>query len=243
VTNVTTRKPFVVGVLVSALVLLVASIAFAMTGADDRRWSAARYGPGMMGYGPARGGGEPVKDIAQARRRAERFADRLDLRVGEVMAFADNYYAELEEPDGDLATEVLIDPRTGATWTEPGPAMMWNTRYGMMRGGGDSRNGPMMGAQGAGGMMGQGADPNGGGGPRSGSSRSSVSAAEAEQIAGRWLADSNSGLTVQTADAFPGYYTLHTMRGEAIAGMLSVNATTGAVWEHWWHGRFVTMTE
>jgi len=28
-----------------------------------------------------------------------------------------------------------------------------------------------------------------------------------------------------------------------VAGMLSVNAATGAVWSHWWHGRFVSMLE
>jgi len=26
-------------------------------------------------------------------------------------------------------------------------------------------------------------------------------------------------------------------------GMLSVNASTGTVWYHWWHGRFVRMAE
>jgi hypothetical protein len=33
-------------------------------------------------------------------------------------------------------------------------------------------------------------------------------------------------------EAFPGYYTLHTMRSDRIVGMLSVHATTGAVWYH-----------
>jgi hypothetical protein len=26
-----------------------------------------------------------------------------------------------------------------------------------------------------------------------------------------------------------------------VTGMLSVNAATGAVWSHWWHGRFLSM--
>ena len=32
------------------------------------------------------------------------------------------------------------------------------------------------------------------------------------------------------------------MRDGAVAGMLSVNAVTGAPWYHWWHGRFVAMS-
>lgn len=49
--------------------------------------------------------------------------------------------------------------------------------------------------------------------------------------------------TVSGADAFPGYYTVHTLRGDQVAGMLSVNATTGAVRYHAWHGRFIAMNE
>jgi hypothetical protein len=41
----------------------------------------------------------------------------------------------------------------------------------------------------------------------------------------------------------PGYYTLHTLRGEQVVGMISVNAATGAVWPHTWHGRFIAMTD
>ena len=31
--------------------------------------------------------------------------------------------------------------------------------------------------------------------------------------------------------------------GELIVGMLSVNASSGAVWNHWWHGTFVAISE
>jgi hypothetical protein len=27
--------------------------------------------------------------------------------------------------------------------------------------------------------------------------------------------------------------------GGKITGMISVNASTGAVWPHWWHGAFI----
>src|SRR3990170_4461360 len=129
----------------------------------------------MMGY--AANGGAPVNSLADAKRQAKRFADRLDLEVGEVMRFSNHYYAELEEKDGRPATEVLVDPATGAVFLEYGPAMMWNTRYGMMSDfrlrdgggmmgggmtGGSATNGGMMG--GSGGMMGGGGGMMGGGG-------------------------------------------------------------------------------
>lgn len=169
----------------------------------------------MMGGSPRAGwlagDGDPVDDLAEARNRAEEYAETLapDLLVGEVMRFSNNYYAELEERGGALATEVLIEPRTGAVQLEFGPAMMWNTSYGMMaRSGADTR----------------------------------VSADEAQDIAERWAED-RDGLTVAEPDAFPGYYTLHTLKDGRIEGMLSVNAATGAVWNHSWHGEFEEMSE
>ena len=70
-----------------------------------------------------------------------------------------------------------------------------------------------------------------------------MTAAEARAIANRWLAARGMGLHAGEAEAFPGYYTLHILRGSRITGMLSVNAWTGTVWYHWWHGRFLGMEE
>ncbi|MEO5633281.1 hypothetical protein [Gaiella sp.] len=229
-------------VLVVALAVLAGSVAWAFGQGGDRGWSMSRIGPGMMGYA-ASGSGAPVDDLIGAKRQAQRFADRLDLRVGEVMRFESNYYAELVQRNGARATEVLVNPATGAVFLEYGPAMMWNTRYGMM-----SRN------AGAGGMM-MGGDSESGGmmereyrgdptwAPSPETTRPSISAQEAEAVAARWLAREGSKLGADTADAFPGYYTLHVLEGERVAGMLSVNAYTGAVWSHWWHGRFLSMSE
>jgi hypothetical protein len=152
------------------------------------------------------GDGQPVGDMAEARDRVEEYAAELgpDLRVGEVMRFSENYYAELEEPDGTKATEILIDPSSGAVRLELGPAMMWNTSYGTM-----SRN----------------------------NTPARLSADQAEQVAQQW-ADDHDGPTVAEGEAFPGYYTLHTLRQGRIEGMLSVSADTGDVWYHSWHGEF-----
>lgn len=238
-----TRRPLLIGILVAALLILLGTIVWAVASADDDSpWSMHRYGAGMMGYAAASGSGEPVRDVAGARGQAERFASRLDLRVAEVMQFSNGYYAELEEADGEAATEVLVDPQTGAVWPEFGPAMMWNIRYGMMSdAGGEMRSGMMDGA----GMMGRApstsvpVDPTW---PHT-SADSHVTAEQAMTIADRWLATSDSTLRAADVTAFPGYYTFHVLRDGAIAGMLSVNAATGSVWYHWWHGDFVTMTE
>lgn len=225
-------------VLVAATAALVASAAWAVARSDDG-WTMHRYGNGMMGYAQA-GGGDPVGDIAEARRQAGRFADRLDLEVGEVMRFSNHYYAELEE-DGRPATEVLVDPQSGAVYLEYGPAMMWNTRFGMMSGSRFPSSGMMGGGMmgGSGGMMGGSgfADPT-----WAPTGDGDVSPGEARAIAARWLAENGKGLEVGEPDAFPGYYTLHLLRDGRVAGMMSVNAVTGAPWYHWWHGRFLSMS-
>lgn len=200
-------------VLVAAVGLLAGSIVWVGAGG----WAPTMVGPGGMGnrMGPGMGGmaiaGEgPVRDLDDAERATARLADGWGLTVGEVMQFDNGFYAELAEPSGDLATEVLIDPRTGTVQVEFGPAMMWNTTYGMH---------PL------------------------GTSAATVSDEQARAIADQWLQANRPGENAGDADAFPGYYTLHTLRGDQVAGMLSVNATTGAVWYHNWHGRFIGMNK
>jgi hypothetical protein len=246
---------------VAVLALVGAAVAFAAT-----RASSSSYGYGMMGrsyvYRPAQA--IPVQTLAQARTQAQKFADRLGLKVDEVLQFKDNFYAKLVDSGGNGATEVLVDPHTGAVSIEYGPAMMWNTRYGMgraaagmmgsygrsmMRGYG----GPMMGGSGYRGMMGgssyrgmMGGSGYGPGGTGSGATPTptTVTIADAHSLAQRWLDRNEPGVKVETGgDAFPGYYTLETLRGGKITGMISVNATTGAVWLHWWHGAFIATSE
>lgn len=169
-------------------------------------------GDGMMSLAPGAG---PVRDIAGARQAPQQAADPLGLRVGEIMQFSNGYYAELVTAAGRGATEVLIYPGSGAVQLEYGPAMMWNTTYGMlMRPGG----------------------PPGGATP-------SVSPDQARRIADRWLEQRGTGLRAGDPEAFPGYYTLHTRRADKIAGMLSVNAQSGTVWYHTRHSQFLRMQE
>jgi len=145
------------------------------------------------------GNGTQVTTIAAARARADAAASPNGLRTGEVMQFSDNFYVELKDASGASATEVLVDPATGAVFTEFGPAMMWTT----------------------------------------GTNPYAVSSDRATAIANAWLQANAAGQTVGMTDVFPGHYTMDTVSGGNTVGMLSVNATTGAVWYHTWHGTYI----
>ena len=222
----TRKRVAVAAAIVAGVTAVITGGAWAAAGASPSTWNVmgGRYGSGMMGgagmtggagmmggsYGLA-GDGQRVESLDEARQRAATFADRLGLRVGETMQFANGYYAELTTTGAREATEVLIDPANGGVSIEYGPAMMWNTRNGMHAGATTATPG--------------------------------VSATDATTIAQRWLDRQGTGLAAGDADEFPGYYTLHTLRDGTPVGMMSVNAYTGAVWDHTWHGTFVTMSE
>ena len=93
---------------------------------------------GSMGMTWLPGNGVAVSGIPAARARATTAAAPAGLVPGEVMWFDNGFYVELKNSAGKPATEVIVDPRTGTVSTEPGPAMMWNTRFGMMRSDGSS---------------------------------------------------------------------------------------------------------
>jgi hypothetical protein len=189
-------------VLVAATVTLVGSVA--VTAGRDSGWWPGRAG--MMGT-VARGQG-PVRTLTDAQQAADRYAQRYGLHAGEVMQFDNGFYVELLDPAGDGATEVLIDQGSGAVGLEYGPAMMWNTAFGMHQGGND---GATIGPQ------------------------------QARQMAEAWLGQNRPSEQAGEAEQFPGYYTLDTMRDGKVVGMLSVHASTGTVWYHTWHGRFIDM--
>jgi hypothetical protein len=227
-----TRRQTAVVLLAGALALLGASVAWAATRTPGDGHRLA-YGPPPAGLGYTTRSASPVVGSADARTRAHTFADALGLRTGEVLRFERNYYVQLVDSAGRPATELLVDPASGAVGLEFGPAMMWNTRYGAMRGAGLDAMRGTMGRYGRdhGGPM---------GGGSGGTATGGVSLARARELAQAWLDRNEPGLEVEAGgDAFPGYFTLETLREGRIAGMISVNAATGAVWPHWWHGAFV----
>ena len=62
--------------------------------------------------------------------------------------------------------------------------------------------------------------------------------ASAQKLAATFVAGYLPTGKVLEGFAFPGYYTFDYGR-KAIEGMLSVNAYTGEVWVHGWHGLFL----
>ena len=125
-----------------------------------------------------------------------------NVKVGELIPFASNYYAELTDANGAGLAEVLVDRYTGAVYPEPGPNMIWNSRWGMMAGV---------------------------------NAASQYDQAAAQKLVETFLAGYLPGASVLAATTFPGYDTFDYGRDQ-IEGMLSVNASTGEIWVHTWHG-------
>ena len=166
-----------------------------------------------------------VDSFEQAKALANQYLTGVssDLKVKEIMEFSNNFYVRVEERStGINAFELLVDRYTGRAMPEPGPNMMWNTKYGMMSG--------MMG-----GMM--------------GTSRGTaaadmpVTAQNASRYAQEWLDLNNPGAKVEDPDTFYGYYTIDVSKDGSPYGMLSVNGYTGSVWHHTWHGKFIETVE
>jgi hypothetical protein len=155
---------------------------------------------GMMGFSAATA--TPITE-ADAQQRLAAFAAGCgaDVHVTDLTAFGSNYYAQLVDGTGTGLGEVLVDRYTGAVSPEPGPNMMWNSRWGAGTGG-DAR----------------------------------YDQAAARQLATTFLTGYLPGAEVIEGTAFPGYYTFDFGRDHQVEGMLSVNAVTGDVWVHTWHG-------
>jgi hypothetical protein len=201
----------------------------------------SQYGPGMMGNYGGLTDVDPLS-LEDAETAVTNYLTSLNednLALGEIMIFDNHAYAQIiDETSGTGAFELLVDSVTQNVFPEPGPNMMWNTEYGMMSSGNFGMMGGMMNGQPGpgmrGGMMGNlGYAPN---------TETSVTVEEAVVSAQEYLDAYLPGKTAaDTADAFPGYYTLHVLEDGETVGMLSVNAYTGQVFLHHWHGDFIEM--
>lgn len=188
-------------------------------------------GGGMGGFGMMAGPGvaqniTPATSMDEAASRAREALALYgaDLVIAEVMEFSNHFYVLIKEKGTGLGAMELIVERNGLVHPEPGPNMMWNTKYGHMAGAGGFG---MMG----GGMMGYGQPVT--------PSAQPITKDRAKQIASQYLLQASPGATPDDGTAFYGYATFDFEHGGKTAGMLSVNAYTGAVWYHSWHGTFV----
>ena len=141
-------------------------------------------------------------------------------KVGEIMAFSRNDYVLVKDNAGKPAFELLADPQGRWLTPEPGPNMMWNTSYGMMRG---------IGVPGC---------PYATGSTGTGTSEA-LTATQAKSRADAWLGQHSPGQVTADATVLPGYFTIDVTANSSKVGMLSVNQTSGAVWYHTWHGSFL----
>lgn len=233
------------GIVVAAAVLLaIGFVAWAQMGPPG----GPGQGPGPMGPGggPLSGVGCPMmggamggfypgfvaQDPDQAAQAAQQYLAATwrnpDLTVREVMEFSNHFYVQIvEQSTGIGAMELLVDKITGTVHPEPGPNMMWNTKYSPM--GGGMGWGPM------GGRWGPGA--------QAPTAEMPVTPEQARQIAQQTLDVYLPGaVAAEEVTTFYGYYTLHYERAGQV-GMLSVHGFTGQVWFHNWHGQFLGAKE
>ncbi|MCL5959196.1 MAG: hypothetical protein M1358_07730 [Chloroflexi bacterium] len=150
-----------------------------------------------------------------------------DLTFNEIHGFADNFYVPIYETStGNYAFELIIfeliiDRVSGAVMPEPGPDMMWNTKYGTMDGGMMGHGGQQQGAQ---------VTP---------TVETPVSQDQAVRLAQEFLTSYLPGTMTGDVHSFYGYRTIEVTRGGQMQRMISVNGYNGAVWYHTWHGDFL----
>lgn len=183
------------------------------------------YGSGMMGDGSGMMGNMMTSNMManmmalyypeskpitqdEAIKSMESFARQYgsNVKVEDFMVFSSNYYAVLNDTDSDQnIAEVMVDRYSGSAYSEPGPNMMWNTRYGAGR-------------------------------TQAGSTGYDLDGAK--KLAENFLTGYLPGAQIWESKAMPGYYTFDFGRKD-IESMMSVNAYTGQIWVHTWHGSYL----
>jgi len=151
-----------------------------------------------------------------------------NLALHEVEEYKNNFYATYYEKNTGIFAFQMLIWKPGSIWTggmmgngmmsgivmpEPGPNMIWNTKYGVM-----------------GGMMGI---------YRQTPTSMTVTSEQAKTIAQQYLDSSFSGTSAGDVDTFYGYYNVDVLSNGNTFGMLSVNGYTGQVWYHSWHGAYI----
>ncbi len=182
------------------------------------------YSQGMMGgmrMAIYTANAKPIADTV-AYKSLNDYAARYstNAKLKDIMTFSENVYAQVvDAKTGAGYGEILFDRYSGTVQPEPGPNMMWNAQYGMGWGGSS-----MMSHNNA----------------RIIGTTPVVKYAEpaAQKLAAQFLSSYLPNTKLHEGQAFPGYYTYDYGRGE-IEGMLSVNAFTGEIWIHTWHGSFI----
>jgi len=226
-------KNIIIGLLVLAVIVFLAFLAFRPMMYNSSSYNSGGYqygqmGPGMMnnpGYNYSSGYGmmgnmmtgnmmalyyPESRPITQdeAIKTMQSFAQQYgpNMEVEDFMTFSSNYYGVIKHTNSsqDLA-EVLVDRYSGYAYPEPGPNMMWNTRYG------------------AGRVQEEGV---------------TYDLAGSKKLAEEFLTGYLPEAQIMESHEMPGYCTFDFGRKD-IEGMLSVNAYSGQIWVHTWHGSYL----
>lgn len=190
---------------------------------------------------------EPLS-ISDTEAAIEAYLDNFEnknLEIGEIMVFDNQAYARIIESDTGLsAFELIVDPSTQFVYHAQGPNVLWNVKYGSLRGGGIGESVMIDGVLTVGGsylyydegfttidFYEDGVDK-------------PIDNEQALLIAEEYLVKTEEGLSVEEdAKEFYGYYTFHTTKDGNLFGLISVNGYTGQVFIHTWHGQFIEMQE
>ncbi len=177
---------------------------------------------GGWGYGgsayPNAGTASTPLTISQVVQIAQTYVASLnnpDLTVKQVEEYTAAFYVQVaEKSTGNGAFELLINTYTGAVTAEPGPNMMWNTKYTFTTGYCNWFTGTI-------------------------TTTPTVTVDQAKTNAQQYLNTYLAGTTVGDVTTFYGYYTIEVLSNGNTYGLLSVNAFTGQVWYHTWLGAFI----
>jgi len=200
------------------------------------------WNTGMMGQRQGQPQTVPPAPVTldEAKATAQQYLTSLNnpnLAIKEIMEFQYNFYIIYYEKDtGRGAFEMLIWKEAppygmmggsygmggrmegygmvGVIMPEPGPNMMWNSKYGYTSNG-------MMGVS------------------NQAPSTPAISNDKASQLAQEYLDANFNNAKVEMGTQFYGYYTFDFTVNGKTAGMLSVNADSGQAWYHSWHGAFI----
>jgi hypothetical protein len=190
--------------------MLALALAVAPPLSAQRGWSGHMGWMGGFAQGSPSSGPLTIDTAAARVREVLTASGYADLTPDEVMEFSNHFYVLVKEKStGTGAMEVIVE-RNGFVHPEPGPNMMWNTKYGHMGGG----------------MMGYGQGQ-------------AITRERARQVAAQYLAAAFRGAEPDEGTPFYGHFTFDVEQNGKPVGMLSVNAYTERVWYHNWHGAFV----
>lgn len=175
-----------------------------------------RRGPGGFGKQPGAGtiNLKSATDIAKTYISGTR-----GLKLDEIVEFDDSFEAEFKESKtGVGAFEILIDRTNGSVFSEMGPNMMWNTKYGMMGGRRFSISGKA-------------------------NNKMNYSANQAKTAAKNYLKQNGIEMTVGGPEIYYGFYEFHLLNKGKPGAQIDVNGFTGDVWYEDWHGPILSIKE